>query len=205
MASMHNREKNIRTLTHIKSAALRLGTVIGISPNQKRTSIHIKMLRDAVLFGKVRVQGAHMGRSILSIQDLKTVLEKMIERREQIQGHQIYNMCSFNCTVAKIANEIGCKTGSNIVYEPDTDQQKRTFGFSMNNQKIVQEFGVEWKGRNGKLVEELIANMIFVSVADAPYPQCESVLCYPGSRCSRPCEISRCKSLPGRSKATALR
>jgi len=167
MASMYNREKNIRTLTHIKTIGLRLGTVIGISPNQKRTSLHIKMLRDAVLFGKVRVQGAHMGRSILSIQDLKTVVERMIERREQIKGHQIYNMCSFNCTVAKIANEIGCKTGSNIVYEPDTDQQKRAFGFSMDNRKVVKEFGVEWKGRNGQLVEELIANIKYVSNSNA--------------------------------------
>ena len=167
MASMYNRERNIRTLTHIKSAALRLGTVIGISPNQKRTSIHIKMLRDAVLFGKVRVQGAHMGRSILSTGDLKTAIEKMIEKRDQIQGHQIYNMCSFNCTVAKIANEIGCKTGSNIVYEPDTDQQKRAFGFSMNNQKVAKEFGFEWRGRNGNLVEELIANMKHVCNSDA--------------------------------------
>jgi nucleoside-diphosphate-sugar epimerase len=167
MQSMYNRERNIRTLTHIKSAALRLGTVIGISPNQKRTSIHIKMLRDAVLFGKVRVQGAHMGRSILSTGDLKTAINKMIERRDQIQGHQIYNMCSFNCTVAKIANEIGCKTGSNIVYEKDSEQQKRAFGFSMNNQKVAQEFGFEWRGRNGDLVEELIANMKHVCNSDA--------------------------------------
>ena len=166
MASMYNREKNIGTLTHIKSVALRLGTVIGISPNQKRTSIHIKMLRDAVLFGKVRVQGGHMGRSILSIQDLKHAIELMILKRDQIQGHQIYNMCSFNCTVAKIANEIGCKTGSNIVYESDSDQQKRSFGFSMNNQKIVKDFGIEWRGRNGNLVEELIANIKHVCNSD---------------------------------------
>jgi nucleoside-diphosphate-sugar epimerase len=159
MASMYNREKNIRTLTHIQSAALRLGTVIGISPNQKRTSIHIKMLRDAVLFGKVRVNGAHMGRSILSIEDLKNAIEKMIAKRDQIQGHQIYNVCSFNCTVAKIANEIGCKTGSNIVYEQDSDIQKHKLGFSMNTKKLENEFGVEWRGRNGALVEELIANM----------------------------------------------
>lgn len=167
MNSMYNREKNIRTLTHIKSAALRLGTVIGISPNQKRTSIHIKMLRDAVLFGKVRVQGAHMGRSILSIQDLKTTIELMIDKRDQIKGHQIYNMCSFNCTVAKIANEIGCKTGSNIVYEQDSDQQKRAFGFSMNNHKVSAEFGFEWRGRNSILVEELIANLKHVCNSDS--------------------------------------
>lgn len=159
IASMYNRERNIRTMTHIRSAALRLGTVIGVSPNQKRTSIHIKMLRDAVLFGKVRVQGAHMGRSILSIHDLKTVVEKLIEKRDQIKGHQIYNTCSFNCTVAKIANEIGCKTGSNVVYEPNSVITDNKFGFSMNNQKLSKEFGVEWRGKNGVLVEELIANI----------------------------------------------
>lgn len=158
-ASMCFRERNIKTLTHIRSASLRLGTVIGISPNQKNTLIHIKMLRDAVLFGKVRVQGAHLGRSIISMQDLIGAVETMIERRKEIEGHQIYNMCSFNCTVAKIANEIGCKTGSNVVYEPDTDQQKRALGFSMNNEKFKSEFGFQWKGRNGTLVDELISNI----------------------------------------------
>jgi nucleoside-diphosphate-sugar epimerase/2-polyprenyl-3-methyl-5-hydroxy-6-metoxy-1,4-benzoquinol methylase len=165
-SSMYNREKNIRTLTHIKSAALRLGTVIGISPNQKRTSIHIKMLRDAVLFGKVRVQGAHMGRSILSLSDLKAVVELMIEKRDQVKGHQVYNLCSFNCTVAKIANEIGCKTGCNIIYEQDSEQQKRSLGFSMNTNKITKEFGVEWRGRNSDLVEELIRNIKYVCNSD---------------------------------------
>lgn len=159
MASMRCRETNVRTLSHIRSAGLRLGTVIGISPTQKRTSIQIKMLRDAVLFGKVRVQGAHMGRSILSTADLWNVVKAMIEKRERITGHQTYNMCSFNCTVAKIANEVGCKTGCNTIFEPDTEIQKRSLGFSMNNERIVNEFGVQWKGKNGGLMDELIANM----------------------------------------------
>lgn len=159
MASMRCRETNVRTLSHIRSAGLRLGTVIGISPNQKKTSIQIKMLRDAVLFGKVRVQGAHMGRSILSTSDLLAAIKTMIEKRERITGHQIYNMCSFNCTVAKIANEIGCKTGCNTIFEPDTEIQKRSLGFSMNNERITNEFGVQWKGKNGQLMDDLIANM----------------------------------------------
>jgi nucleoside-diphosphate-sugar epimerase/2-polyprenyl-3-methyl-5-hydroxy-6-metoxy-1,4-benzoquinol methylase len=159
MLSMYHREKNVKTATHIKSVALRLGTVIGISPSQKKTSIQIKMLRDAVLFGKVRVQGAHMGRSILSMHDLISAVDAIIKKRDQIKGHQIYNMCSFNCTVAKIANEIGCKTGANVLYEPDSESQKRTLGFSMNNEKFAREFGIEWRGRNGALVDELIANI----------------------------------------------
>lgn len=166
MLSMYHREKNLRTMTHIRTAGLRLGTVIGISPNQKKTSIHIKMLRDAVLFGKIKVQGAHMGRSILSTHDLKSVIERMIERRDTITGHQIYNMCSFNCTVAKIANEIGCLTGANTIYEPDTDNQKRTLGFSMNNEKITYEFGYQWKGRNSTIVKELIDNIKHVCYSE---------------------------------------
>lgn len=166
MFSMKRREDNIRTLTNIRSAALRLGTVIGISPNQKKTSIQIKMLRDAVLFGKVRVQGAHMGRSILSMGDLITIVNALIVQNGAIKGHQIYNACSFNCTVAKIANEIGCKTGANVVYEPDSELQKRSLGFSMNNQKLAKEFGVEWIGRNGELVDELISNIKHVCNSD---------------------------------------
>ena len=178
MMSMFCREKNLKTLTHIHTAGLRLGTVIGISPNQKKTSIHIKMLRDAVLFGKVRVQGAHMGRSILSMHDLKSVVEKMIEKRATIKGHQIYNMCSFNCTVAKIANEIGCHTGANVIYEADSDAQKRTFGFSMNNERIVNEFGYQWQGRNGAIVKELIDNIKHVcSGDDYLKPATDKVLC----------------------------
>lgn len=166
MLSMYHREKNIKTATHIKSAALRLGTVIGISPHQKKTSIQIKMLRDAVLFGKVKVQGAHMGRSILSMHDLISAVNAMIENSDKIKGHQIYNMCSFNCTVAKIANEIGCKTGANVIYEPDSESQKRSLGFSMNNEKFAKEFGTEWRGRNGALVDELIANIKHVCNSD---------------------------------------
>ena len=155
-SSMYHREKNIKTATHIKSAALRLGTVIGVSPKQNNTSMQIKMLRDAVLFGKVKVQGAHMGRSILSMHDLISAIEAIIDKREKIHGHEIYNAC---CTVAKIANEIGCKTGANVIYEPDTETRKLTLGFSMNNEKLTREFGIQWRGRNGELVDELIANI----------------------------------------------
>ena len=176
--SMFCREKNLRTMTHIRTAGLRLGTVIGISPNQKKTSIHIKMLRDAVLFGKVRVQGAHMGRSILSMHDLKSVVERMIEKRAIITGHQIYNMCSYNCTVAKIANEIGCHTGANIIYEPDQEAQKRSFGFSMSNERITYEFGYQWQGRNGAIVRELIDNIKHVcSGHDYLKPATDNVAC----------------------------
>jgi hypothetical protein len=36
----------------------------------------------------------------------------------------------------------------------------------MNNQKVQQAFGIEWRGRNGELVEELIANIKHVCNSD---------------------------------------
>lgn len=164
--SMYQREKNLRTVSHIRTIGLRLGTVVGISPNQERTSIHIKMLRDAVLFGKVRVQSAHMGRCILSLNDLGDLFNTIIASNASIKGHRIYNATSFNCTVAKIANEIGCLTGCNVIYEPDTEIQKRTLGFSMNTEKIKRDFGFQWKWRNGDIVKELIQHIKHVCNSD---------------------------------------
>jgi nucleoside-diphosphate-sugar epimerase len=164
--SMFCRENNLKTLTHIRTIGLRLGTVIGIADVQKKTSIHIKMLRDAVLHGKIDVKGAHLGRSILWNRDLQVVFDKIIERNAEYKGHTIYNVASFNCTVAKIANEIGCKTGCNVVYREDDELTKRSLGFSMSNEFVKKELGVEFKGNNAVLMDELIANIKHVCYCD---------------------------------------
>jgi len=166
--SMYCREANLRTLTHIHTIGLRLGTTTGISPSQKKTSIYIKMLRDAVLYGKISVSGAHMGRSILWMQDLLQVVNKIVhsDLSSRLTRHNIYNVCSFNSTVAKIANELGCKTGSRVLYCEDTDMQKNILGFSMNTSALERDFGVEWRGRNSIIVDELLANLKHVCSCD---------------------------------------
>ena len=153
--SMYLREQNIRTLSHIDTVGLRFGTVIGLSPTQRTDLVHIAMLRSAVLHGVVSVFGANQHRSILWNRDLVQTFRKIIERRHEIKGNHVYNVASLNCTVAKIANEIGCLTGCNVLYKEDTPEIKHSIGFSMNTERIQQTFGIVWKGTNREIIEEL--------------------------------------------------
>jgi nucleoside-diphosphate-sugar epimerase/2-polyprenyl-3-methyl-5-hydroxy-6-metoxy-1,4-benzoquinol methylase len=171
--SMYCRESNLRTLSHIRTVGLRLATCTGISPVQKKTSIYIKMLRDAVLHGKIHVQGAHMGRSILWLPDLLHAVEHIIDNRlpagaasVRFPPHRIYNVCSFNSTVAKIANELGCKTGCNVVFEPDCATDQRTLGFSMNSSRLQHDHNIHFEGSNRVLVDELIQHIKHVCHSD---------------------------------------
>ena len=152
--SMYLREQNVRSISHIDTVGLRFGTVIGLSPTQRTDLVHIAMLRSAVLKGSVNVFGADQSRTILWNRDLLNVMERMIERRSQIKGNSIYNVGSFNCTISKIANEIGCKTGANIVYK-DTPETQKGIGFSMDMRKIEQAFGIVWKGTNVRIIDDL--------------------------------------------------
>jgi nucleoside-diphosphate-sugar epimerase/SAM-dependent methyltransferase len=152
--SMYLREHNMRTISHIRTIGLRLGTVIGISPNQRRDLVHIALLRSAVLTGVATVFGADQHRSILWNRDLLDVILRIIERRNEIKRNAVYNVASFNCTVAKIANEIGCQTGCNLVYKDDA-AFKNTMGFSMDTSSIERDFGISWKGTNRRIIDDL--------------------------------------------------
>ena len=156
--SMYLREHNIRTISHIDAVGLRFGTVIGLSPTQRTDLVHIALLRSAVLKGVVNVFGANQHRSILWNQDLLHVVERIIERRSQIKGNHIYNVGSFNCTISKIANEIGNQTGSNIRFN-DTPESQLGLGFSMDTTRIEKTFGILWKGTNTSILNDLKTNL----------------------------------------------
>ena len=152
--SMYLREHNVRTLSHIDTIGLRLGTVIGLSPNQRLDLVHIALLRSAVLKGVAQIYGANQHRSIVSTLDLLNVFHRIIERRDLIRGNHIYNVCSINCTVAKIANEIGCQTGCNLVYKENVETQQ-VMGFSMDTSSIERELGIVWTGTNKRMIDDL--------------------------------------------------
>ena len=157
--SMYLREQNIRTLSHIDAVGLRFGTVIGLSPSQRTDLVHIALLRSAVLKGVLTVFGANQHRSILWNRDLLQTFERIIEKRNEIKGNHVFNVCSFNCTVAKVANEIGCNTGCNVLYKEDTLETRNNIGFSMSTEKIEKQLGIVWKGTNRKIIDDLKTNL----------------------------------------------
>jgi len=153
--SMYLREQNIRTLSHINTVGLRFGTVIGLSPTQRVDLVHTAMMRSATLQGVITVFGANQHRSILWNHDLAQTFLKIIERRSEIKGNYVYNVASFNCTVSKVANEIGCRTGCNVVYKEDPLEIKNNIGFSMDTSNIEKTFGIVWKGTNTTIIDDL--------------------------------------------------
>jgi len=157
--SMYWREKNIATLSHIRTLGLRMGTVIGLSPNQRTNFVHIALLRSAVLTGIARVYGANQNRAVLWNRDLLLFMEHIICQNYKINGNQIYNVSSLNCTISKIANEIGAKTGCRVLYEAEDTTIKYNLGFSMDTTKAQTDFGIRWLGRNSNMIEELKTNL----------------------------------------------
>jgi len=153
--SMYLREQNIQTLKHINTVGLRFGTVIGLSPTQRTDLVHIAMLRSAVLKGVVDVFGANQNRAILWNLDLLEVFSKIIGSRSTIQGNHIYNVASFHCSIAKIANEIGCQTGCRLRYKADTPEIRANLGFAIDTKKIESAFGVVWRGTNRIIIDDL--------------------------------------------------
>jgi nucleoside-diphosphate-sugar epimerase len=153
--SMWLREQNIKTLTHIRTAGLRFGTVIGLSPQQRVDLVHIALLRSAVLTGVAKVFGANQNRAILWNRDLLEFMKKLIEKSDIISGNNVYNVASLNSSVAKIANEIGCRTGCNVVFEPEEKSMKYNIGFSVDTSLATSVFGMEWKGTNSIIIADL--------------------------------------------------
>ena len=176
--SMYLREQNIKTLTHIHTVGLRLGTVIGLSPVQRRDLVHFSLLRSAVLTGTPKIYGANQSRAVLWNKDLLEVVKKIIQKREALHGNRIYNVSSFNCSVAKIANEIASMTGCTNYFEDDGDVLKYNLGFSMNTSKIENELEISWMAKNNRiLIEDLMRDLKRICWSPEYLRKCETVKC----------------------------
>lgn len=137
-----NVEKNL-ILNEIKCkiVGLRFGTVIGISDNQRTNLVHIAMLKSALTTGIINVYNGTQYRSILWMKDLYRCIDTLINNRNEVKS-KLYNIVSYNCTIAKIANEIACMTGSVLKYKND----EKLKGFKASNQLFSSEFNFQFKG-----------------------------------------------------------
>lgn len=180
--SMYLREQNVKTLTHISTIGLRLGTVIGHAPNQRTDLVHFALVRKAVLTGIARVFGANQHRAILWIRDLKRAITAMITKYERTEHkpvcHKIYNMASFNCTIAKIANEVASITGCRTMFEGDDESMKYNIGFSMNTDKIQRDYDFKWDAINNRvIIKDLLSDVKRICVSPDYLKPCEMIVC----------------------------
>ena len=162
--SMFLREQSIKNMIDnneivAKCIGLRFGTVIGISPCQRTDLVHISMLRSAFFKGIINVINPLTKRSILWNIDLFNVIHSICINKDKIeQLYNIFNVASYNCSIAKIANEISSKTGSLLNYV-DPKSNSYTEGFLLDCSKIKTDFNIEFQGTFESIYNDLINNI----------------------------------------------
>ena len=163
--SMLQRELHLDSLIRdgrvtARCIGLRLGTVIGLSPRQRTDLLHVAMLRSALLRGRITVRNATMMRSVLWNRDLLRAIERILERGGADPSLlRVFNMASYNCTIAKVANELACKTGALLDYEEDDGS---LFGFSMDTSRFEHAFGFRFRGTFDAVHADLISDPLRV-------------------------------------------
>lgn len=151
--SMLMRERQIQTISNIRTIGLRLGTIVGISPKQRSDRLHIQMLKSSLFTGLIHVQHPFGLRPILSFVDLQNCIELILTSFDQHQGHQIYNICSYNTTISCVASAISLKTDSKCIYH---DSENRRKGFSCSSNKFETQFNYKFISTNESIIDELI-------------------------------------------------
>jgi len=161
--SMFEREKAVRGLV-TNTIGLRFGTVIGISPVQRRDLVHIAMIKTAYLEGKISVSYPKRKRAILWNKDLLVGVDAILKNVGRINGHSIYNMASFNTTIEQIASSIARITTTSYVISDVGDSESGGDGFSIECTKIKKEFGVEFTGTNDIIINDLKQHIGYICI-----------------------------------------
>ena len=168
--SMFEREKAIKLLTNTRTIGLRFGTVIGISPIQRRDLVHIAMIRSAFINGEISVTYPNFSRAILWNKDLERCIKAIVTHWDNVQGHNIYNLASFNTIIIDIANVISQTT--NIVLKVVKDDDSMG-GFTLDCTKFVNNYNICFKGDNNIITNELKENIGHICIED----QCIEKVC----------------------------
>ncbi len=129
--------------------ALRFGTVCGASENLRLGPMINKMVWSAVTQRRITVSNPEVRRPILGIEDLCRAVE-LIVRGDDRPG--IYNLCSFNSTVAGIGQAVAEIIGCELEQGPPSP----TYDFSMENGKIELEYGFRAQESVATIVDSLL-------------------------------------------------
>ncbi len=110
------------------AAALRFGTVCGVSPNMRWDLMLNKMVRDAITDEKVYMTNPQISRPILAIRDLCGAIEALT--RSFHAGR--YNLASFNSTVQVMADTVAKMVPAEVVRLPGV----ASYDFVMAGQNV---------------------------------------------------------------------
>lgn len=139
-----------RAIDHYKNViGLRFGTVNGWSPVLRADVMINAMVRSALDTGMINITNAHISRAILGINDLCEAVLRCIN--DTYPG--IYNLSSFNLTVAEIAAEVACALRADIINHGVTEN---AYDFGLDCTKFKETFKYEFQDTPATIVRTLV-------------------------------------------------
>lgn len=128
---------------------LRFGTVNGWAPNL-RVDVMINSMYHSVQNGTgIQVMNKHISRAMLGIEDLCRAVICCVEQ----PAPGIYNLSSFNATVAEIADAVSKKLGADIV---DRGATINAYDFALDTGLFEQTFDFTFTETPATIVDSLI-------------------------------------------------
>lgn len=138
---------------HQLSYGLRLGTVCGPAPGMRMTAFNA-MAKAAAGGGPVQASPGYSFRGWLAITDLCNAVEAVLGN-SPTPG--IYNLASFNKSMAEIAHVCAVTAGGNVKVENKFDGEPSAYDFSLNTSK-AKEAGIVFRETPASVATSLIAH-----------------------------------------------
>lgn len=123
--------------SQVEYYGLRFGSVNGDSPNFRGDLMINGMTTSSLNNQLIKVANPDKHRPILGMKDLVSAVAAILSCKEDKRG--VYNVASFNSTIARIAFDVASVTGAPIERTPDTP----TYDFSIDCGKFGRSF--DWK------------------------------------------------------------
>lgn len=128
---------------------LRFGTVNGVSPNPRFDLVINAMCQAARRDGLVTAVNPQVNRAILGLGDLCMAVESILGTLGSNAG--IYNLSSFNATIAEIASAVARRTGARV----EMVEAPIVYDVRMSTEKFSDTFSFTFRDSLRGLVEEL--------------------------------------------------
>ena len=160
-SSMHLREVTLRKLSKTLGDAapqmlgFRFGTVVGVSPSQRSKFLLSALVKSAFLKGRLTVHHPETSQAILWIEDLSQGIITAMRQRNKAAQFDVFNLQSFNTTMATAANEVASQTGA-LIHSTDAPLAEDILGFQLDTTKFRKTFGFAFQGTVGSVVRSLV-------------------------------------------------
>jgi nucleoside-diphosphate-sugar epimerase len=155
--SMYEREQQLHAVTNTHTIGLRMGSVIGVSPNMRSELFYngnsLELFLSAITKNYIKIWNIHTRRSVLWIQDLVNAITTLIEQKHTLTCNDIFNISSCNTTIHDTAKTISDKLGCElIVLKLETSSK----GSTITSERFSQRFQYTFLGTNDVIIKDLI-------------------------------------------------